>query len=186
MKKIIITLAIISSLISISKAQTNSTPSTVIGYLEQYLTHNDTNYNGWQSNHFDVWEAAVFQTVAGTPGASAVGNTLGVEFPIYHFSSNNYSVHLESITDFEQVFGDIGWQGVGIGLDYNFHQLQLSAGLDANIGLKGPLTMQAAPYIEFKYASTSLAGASPFVRYEVPIRKNTGSGMFMVGIQFPF
>ena len=147
---------------------------------------NDTNYNGWATYHADLWQAAVFQDVKGVAGASAVGNVLGLEVPVYRWSSNTYALHLESLTDFETVFGDIGWQGLGIGLDYNLHQVQVSFVMDLDIGLKGPTTATIAPGLEFKKASTSLAGVSPLARYDFPIRKNEGAGRVFVGVQFPF
>ena len=164
-----------------AEAQSNTTPANVIGYLQSYLLNNDTNYNGWDSNHFDLWEAAVFQNVNGTPGASAVGNVLGLEIPIH-----KYNLHVESLTDFETVFGNVGYQALGLGYDYNIHQIQLSAGLDVDVNLNGATTANAVPFIEFKKASTSLGGSSPFLRYEVPIRKSPGAGRFLVGLQVPF
>ena len=166
---------------------TNNSPApTILGTLEGYLTVNDTNCNIWQSNHFDIFQAAVFQNVNGVPGASAVGNVLGLEVPFYRWSSNTFGLHVESLTDFETVFGDVGWQAMGFGADYNIHQVQVSAGLDLNLGLNGPETLRAAPFIEFKKASTSLNGLSPLFRYEIPIDRKTKSGLFFVGLQLPF
>jgi hypothetical protein len=188
MKKLIVICGLIASCFC-ADAQSNSAPSSVpgqiLGTLQSYLINNDPTYNGWQSNHIDLWQAAVFQDVKGVAGASAVGNTLGLEVPVLRFDSNTFGLHLESITDFEQVFGDIGWQGAGVGLDYNLHQVQISFQLDADIGLKGPLTGTVVPGIEFKKASTSLNGVSPIFRYEIPIRKNPGAGRVFIGIQIP-
>jgi len=167
-----------------ARAQTN-TPQSVLDMFTSYLKDNDPNYNGWCSNHFDIWEAAAFQNVNGTPGASAVGNVLGLEIPVWRSVTKSVGLHLESQTDFETVFGDVGYQAVGIGYDYNLHQIQLSAGLDADIGLNGPLTVNAVPFIEFKKASTSLGGASPIFRYELPIRSHPGGGRLLIGVQVP-
>lgn len=190
------TIAVLTALLGLSLAleaqtNTNTAPvapapaSTIVGTLEQYLTVNDPTYNGWQSNHFTVFEAAVFQNVDGVPGASAVGNVLGLEVPVYRTATKLYDVHLESLTDFETVFGNVGWLAAGVAVDCNLHQIQLSAGLDVNLALQGPMTAQAAPFIEFKKASTQLNGASPIFRYEVPIRSRAGAGMFIIGVQVP-
>ena len=165
---------------------TNELPATIIGTLQSYLTQNDPSFNGWQSNHFDLWQAAVFQDENGVPGASAVGNVLGLEVPFWRTASKNTGFHIESMTDFETVFGDVGWQAVGIGYDYNIHQVQISGVLDVDLALQGPMKATAAPGIEFKKASTSLAGASPLIRWDIPIRKSTGAGRVFIGLQFPF
>ena len=63
-----------------AKAQTtNNTPLNIIGTLQSYIRDNDTNCNLWQTNHIDIWQAAVFQSVNGVPGASAIGNVLGLD-----------------------------------------------------------------------------------------------------------
>src|SRR5580698_839876 len=96
-----------------------------LSLLESFIANNDMNYNGWTNAHFTIWQAAAFANVNGVPGASSEGNDLGFEVPIH-----KYSLHLDSVTRFEQLFGDIGSQQVGLGYDYTLHQLQLSAGLD--------------------------------------------------------
>ena len=162
------------------------TPSSAITLLQSYLVDNDPTCNVWQSNHFDIWQAAVFQNVNGTPGASAVGNVLGLEVPVWRTTTRNTGLHIESMTDFEQLFGDVGWQGFGLGYDYNIHQVQISFNIDGDIALHGPMTFNIAPGLEFKKASTSLGGISPLFRWQIPIRKQTGWGQILVGAQLPF
>ena len=176
----------VNTVINTVTTTSTTTPGTILSTLQSYLVDNDPTYNGWQSNHVDLWQAAVFQDVKGVSGASAVGNVLGLEVPVLRFSSNQFGLHAESLTDFEQVFGDIGWQGVGLGLDYNIHQVQVSFGFDVDMALQGPLTATIVPGIEFKKASTSLNGVSPIFRYEIPIRSHPGAGRVFIGVQVPF
>ena len=176
-------LAIIAALAALTgslHAQTNTAPSSVLTELQSYLANNDTNYNGWASNHFTLWESAVFASVNGTPGESTLGNDLGIEIPIH-----KYSLHLDSITRFEQVFGDIGSQSAGLAYDYNIHQVQLSAGLDMRYVFTGSHA-EAVPYIELKKSSTSLYGTAPFLRYSYPIQKSPGAGEVDIGLSISF
>lgn len=171
-----------------SDTATNPIPTGttgVIGILQSYLLVNDPTYNGWQSNHVDLWQAAVFRNVSGVPGISAVGNVLGAELPVWRTTNLNSGFHVESLTDFETVFGDVGWQGIGLGYDYNIHQVQISGGLDIDIGLKDALTFRAAPFLEFKKASTLMGGLSPLFRLELEAEKHP-SVMGFVGMQVPF
>lgn len=151
-----------------------------IQLLESYLVDNDPAFNGWQSNHFTVWQAAVFASVNGTPGASAEGNDLGLEVPVYA-----HEISLDSVTRFEQVFGDIHSQQFGLQYDYNLNQIQASVGLDARYTFTGH-AVNAVPYVELKKASTSLRGIGTFLRYGLPIRKNPGGGEVDVGVEAPF
>jgi hypothetical protein len=162
----------------VATVETNP-PTSILGLLQSYLLQNDPTWNGWQSNHVCIWQAAVFSSVNGTPGASAIGNDLGAEFPIH-----KYNIHIESITRFEQLFGDVHSQAVGVGYDYNIHQIQLSAGVDVEDTFANN-AVRAVPFLEFKKASTSMAGLSPFFRYEFPVQKNPGAGRVLVGMQLP-
>ena len=164
---------------------TSSTPTSILTMLEGYLVNNDPTYNGWQSNHFDIWEGAVFANVNGTPGASSVGNDLGLEVPFWRSATKDYGFHVESITRFEQLFGDVHSQAVGIGYDYNIHQIQLSGGVDLETTFANN-AWRAVPFLEFKKASTTLYGLAPFLRYEFPVQKNPGAGRVIVGLQLPF
>jgi len=165
---------------------TTTTAVTPLNLFTSYLTVNDTNYNGWTNNHLVIGEAAVFQNVNGVQGASAVGNVMYAEIPVLHLNNGVNSIHIDSLTDFETVFGDVQWQGIGVGYDYNLHQIQLSAGADVNLQLNGPFVASFAPYIELKKAATQMGGTSPFLRYEVPINKTTKAGLLFVGVAFPF
>ncbi len=181
MKKIIGITAIILSCSLAGQAQSNtSTASSVLTELESYLVNNDTNYNGWANNNFTIWEAAVFSSVNGTAGESSLGNDLGLELPIH-----KYNLHLDSVTRFEQLFGDVHSQSAGVAYDYNVHQLQLSAGLDARYVFTGN-HLQAVPYLEFKKASTSLYGTAPFVRYSYPVQSKPGAGEVDIGLSVSF
>ena len=144
--------------------------------LESYLTQNDPTFNGWQSNHFTLFEAAAFASVNGVPGASAQGNVLGLEVPIH-----KWSIHIDSATAFEQLAGDVHSQAVGLGYDYNIHQIHLSAGLDAQYVFTGN-HLQAMPYIEFIKMPTTLYGMAPFFRYQYPISRSPGAGQFLIGL----
>jgi hypothetical protein len=117
--------------------------------------------------------------VNGTPGASAIGNDLGLEVPIH-----KYNIHLEAVTRFEQLFGDVHSEAVGVGYDYSIHQIQLSAGVDVEDTFKNN-AWRAVPFVEFKKASTSMYGLSPFFRYEFPVQKDPGAGRVLVGLQIP-
>ena len=159
-------------------AQTNALGP--LSTLQSFIVNNDTNYNGWTNSQFTIWQAAVFASVNGTAGESSLGNDLGLEIPIH-----KYGIHLDSITRFEQLFGDVGSQSVGVAKDINIHQMQLSAGLDARYRFTGS-HFQAVPYFEFKKASTSLYGTAPFVRYSYPIQSKPGAGEIDLGLCITF
>lgn len=178
MKKLIALAAIICSLAT-AEAQTNP-PSTVIGELESYLANNDTNYNGWTNTTLTLWEAAVFSSVNGTAGESPIGNDLGAEIAIH-----KYSLHIDSVTRFETLFGDVAAQSAGLAYDYDIHQIQLSIGLDARYLFTGH-HVEAVPYMEFKKASTSLYGTAPFIRYSFPIQNKPGAGEVDIGLAISF
>ena len=140
----------------------------------------NTTYNGWTNHTLTLWQAAVYSSVNGTPGESSIGNDLGLEIAIH-----KYNLHLDSVTRFEQLAGDVHHQQFGVAYDYNVHQIQLSAGIDARYVFTGS-QLQAVPYLEFKKASTSLYGTAPFIRYSLPIRKNPGAGEVDVGLAISF
>ena len=165
---------------STTTTTTITAASAPLSMLESYIVDNDTNYQGWNSNSFTLWEAAAFQQVNGVPGASAIGNDLGLEVPIHSFN-----LHVDSVTEFETLFGDIHFQKIGLAYDYNWGQIQMSAGLDADIQLAGPLTLHMEPYFEFKKAATS-TGLAPFIRYGYPIQRHAGAGIVYTGLQIPF
>jgi hypothetical protein len=155
-------------------------PNAAIGPLEElqsFMLNNDTSTQPWTSNLFSLWEAAAFQNVNGVAGVSPVGNDLGLEIPIH-----KYNIHLDSVTEFETVFGDVHSQAIGIAYDYNLYQIQLSAGLDAEMGLAKAFTIHAEPYFEFKKASTALPALAPFIRYGYPIRSRAGAGKIYIGV----
>ena len=183
MKNIIAVLLLTLAITVPAKAQTNATatptPSSIFTTLESYLVNNDPAYNGWTNNSFTVWQAAVFSSVNGTAGESAIGNDLGAEIPLRFIKFA--SLHLDSVTRFEQLFGDVASQSVGIAYDYSVHQIQVSAGLDARYRFTGN-HVQAVPYIEFKKASTSLYGTAPFIRYSFPIQGKPGAGEVDIGL----
>jgi hypothetical protein len=79
----------------------------------------------------------------------------------------------------------VGWQAVGAGYDYNIHQVQISGIFDLDVGLKAAFTVRPALGLEFKKASTSLAGISPIFRVEMEVQKHPGILGF-VGAQIPF
>ena len=89
----------VNTVINTVTTTSTTTPGTILSTLQSYLVDNDPTYNGWQSNHVDLWQAAVFQDVKGVSGASAVGNVLGLEVPVLRFSSNQFGIHAESLTD---------------------------------------------------------------------------------------
>lgn len=184
MKYIVTLLAMLALAVLPAKAQTNlppiPTPNGVLQELQSYLVNNDQSYNGWLSNKFTLWEAAAFSSVKGVPGESSIGNDLGLEVPVH-----KYNLHLDSVTRFEQVFGDIAFQQVGIAYDYNLHQIQLSAGLDGRY-MFAASRLQAVPFIEFKKASTSLLGTSPFIRYSLPVQSKPGAGEVDIGLSISF
>lgn len=151
-----------------------------ISLLESYIVDNDTNYNGWLSNHFSLWQAAVFSTVHGVPGASAVGNDMGLEVPVY-----KHALSVDSVTRFEQLFGDIHSQQIGVSYSYNMNQIQLSAGLDGRYNFIGH-HLEAVPYVELKKASTLLHGVGTILRYSFPIQKNAGGGEVEIGAVVSF
>ena len=155
------------------------TPANLLTLLQSYALDNDPTDNIWDTNKLVLFQAAVFSSVNGTPGASAVGNDLGLELPIHKFN-----VHVESVTRFEQLFGDVHSQAIGVAYDYNLHQIQLSAGVDVEDTFQDN-AVRAVPFLEFKKASTSLAGVSPLFRYEFPIQRNPGAGRVLVGVQMP-
>lgn len=148
-----------------------------LGELQSFLLNNDTSTEPWTTNAFSLWEAAAFQNQNGVAGISPVGNDLGLEIPIH-----KWGIHLDSVTEFETVFGDIHSQAVGVAYDYNLYQIQLSAGLDVDMGLAKSLTVNAEPYFEFKKASTALPALAPFIRYGYPIRSRSGAGKIYVGV----
>jgi hypothetical protein len=189
MKKIVM---IVVTLVTLSAAaQTNSILNTngistltntitPLGYLESYLVDNDTNYNGWTNNHFTVFQSAVFSNVKGVPGASTLGNDLGLEVP-YHA----WNVSFESVTRFEQLFGDVHEQSFGAAYDYNLHQVQLSGGVDLRYTFDGH-RVQGVPFVEVKKASTQLQGLSPFARYSYPISGHANAGELEIGLCIKF
>ncbi len=146
------------------------------GTLQSYFVDNDPNWNGWASNKFTVWQAAAFSSVNGVAGASSVGNGLGLEVPFH-----KWHLHLDSVTDFEQLFGDVHAQSFGVGYDYTRNQIHLSAGLDAQYTFAGH-TLRAMPYIELIKQPTTLYGVAPFLRYAYPVNKSPGAGKFYVGL----
>ncbi len=148
--------------------------------LQSYLTVNDPSFNGWSTNKFLLTQTAVFQNVNGTPGASSEGNVLGLEIPIH-----KWSVHMESRTRFEQLFGDVHSQAMGVGYDYVVHQIRLSAGLDGDYAFAGN-RLQAVPFIELIKMPTTLYGLAPVIRYSYPITKAPGAGRIEVGMGLSF
>lgn len=158
---------------------TNIAPSSILGMLQSYAIDNDQTYNGFESNKLSLWQGAVFSSVNGVPGASSIGNDMGLEIPIH-----KYHLHIESVTRFEQLFGDVHSQAIGIGYDYNLHQIQLSAGLDVEDSFANN-AVRAVPFIEFKKASTTLFGLGTLFRYEFPIESKPGAGRVIVGAFIP-
>lgn len=177
MKKLSLILgaAVLLAAVSIN-AQTNGP----LGTLESYLTQNDPAFNGWSTNKFTLWQAAAFASVNGMAGASSVGNGMGLEIPIH-----KYSLHLDSVTDFEQLFGDVHAQSFGLGYDYNIHQIHLSAGLDGQYTFSGN-SLHALPYVELIKQPTTLYGLAPLLRYAYPITRRPGAGKVYVGLSISF
>jgi len=160
-------------------AQTNLTTGP-LSTLESYLTQNDPTFHGWDINKFTLWQAAAFANVNGVAGASSVGNGVGLEIPLH-----KYSIHLDSVTDFEQLFGDVHAQSFGLGYDYNLNQIHLSAGFDAQYTFTGN-SVHAMPYVELIKQPTTLHGLAPFLRYAYPITRSPGAGRFYVGLGITF
>lgn len=144
--------------------------------LQSYLINNDTTFNGWSTNHFTAIEAVKFANVNGVPGASALGNVVGLEIPIH-----KWSVHFDTLVDFEQLFGDVHSLAVGVGYDYNIHQIHLSGGVDVQDVFTNN-HVQAVPYVELMKMPTTLYGLAPFLRWQYPISRHPGGGEFLVGI----
>lgn len=186
MGKLLVLLGVALAAVSV---QAQLSTNGILQTFENYITLNDTNWNGWNSNHFTLWQGATFANVQGVPGASTIGNDLGLELPIYHVKVGpdltGYSLHLDSATRFETLFGDVHSQQVGLALDYNLHQVQLSAGLDARYQFIGSQVV-AVPYLELKKASTLLNGLSPFLRYGYPARGKSGAGEITIGMCVEF
>ena len=177
MKKFLFAGLLFSAALS-TRAQTNQLgpgPS-FLSTLESYIVQNDPAFHGWDSNHFTLVEAAAFASVNGTPGASSVGNMVGLEIPIH-----KYSIHIDSMTRFEQLAGDVHSQAVGLGYDYAVNQIHLSAGLDAEL-VFAHNHLQAVPYIELIKMPTTLYGVAPFLRYQYPVSRSPGAGEFLVGL----
>lgn len=162
-------------------------PAGPLSTLQSYLVNNDMTYTGWDSNYFTLSEGAVFSSVGGTPGASSLGNDMGLEVPLHSFSTNAWlrNLSIDSQTRFETVFGDIHSQQLGVAFNYNYGQVQLSAGLAGRYGFTKGDGLHAVPFVELKKA-TSVAGTSPFVRYAFPITSKPGAGEIDLGICFTF
>ena len=156
-----------------------ATSQNILAILQSYLVDNDPTCYIWNSNHFTLWQGAVFSSVNGTPGASAVGNDLGAAIPIH-----KYNISIESVTRFEQLFGDVHSQAVGVQYNYDLHQIQLSGGVDVECTFANN-AWRAVPFLQFAKASTTLAGLCPIFRYEFPVQKDPGAGRVIVGICLP-
>lgn len=150
------------------------------GTIQSYFLNNDPAFNGWLTNKFLIWQAAKFANVNGVAGASSLGNSVGLEIPIH-----KYNIHVDSSTDFEQLFGDVHAQAFGLGLDYAVHQIHLSGGLDAQYVFLSH-HLQAMPYVELCKMPTTLYGLAPFLRYAYPISKAPGAGVFLIGVGLSF
>jgi hypothetical protein len=149
--------------------------SNPFSLLESYVADNDPAFNGWESNHFTLWQSAVFSDVKGVTWASSVGNDLGLEVPIH-----KYHIAIDSVTRFEQLFGDVHDQQVGVQYEYDLHQLRLAGGLDGRYTFTGK-RLQAVPYVELEKASTQLHGVGALLRYGYPITSKSGAGEIEVG-----
>lgn len=195
MKKVLLSLVAVAALAAPAFAQTNifstNTPLNAVtgplSTLESYILDNDTNYNGWASNSFVLWEAAVFANVNGTPGASSIGNDMGLEVPFHNFTSKAIlsSLSLDTSARFDALFGDLQAAQLGLAYNYNLYQVQMSAGLDGRYTMSGG-GLEAVPYFEFKKASTALPMLAPFIRYSYPILKKPGAGEVDIGLQISF
>lgn len=144
--------------------------------VESYLLDNDTNYHGFDSNAFMLFQSAVFSSVKGVPGASSIGNDLGLDVPFH-----KYNLALDSVTRFEQVFGDVGNQQVGVQYDYNDYQVQFYGGFDVRYQFAGHRVI-AVPYVGLAKASTGIPSLSPFIRWSYPITSKPGAGEVDIGL----
>ena len=164
------------------------TASGPFSTLEGYLVNNDLTYTGWDSNVFTLWQGAVFSSVSGVPGAASIGNDMGLEVPLHSFSSQSLISHLavDSVTRFETVFGDVHSQQLGVAYNYNYGQIQLSAGIGARYGFTSGDGLHAVPWVEFKKASTGVPGVCPGVRYSYPIESKAGAGEIDLMLTFSF
>jgi len=97
-------------------------PQSIENLFTQGVNTNDTL---WQSNSFSVWQAAAFASVQGVDGESSLGNDLGLEVPIH-----KWSLHIDSVTRFEQLAGDVDFQQFGLGYDYDYYNILLTGGVD--------------------------------------------------------
>jgi hypothetical protein len=144
MKKLITIAAIIASVLA-GEAQTNAPlpsvsatnvplstnifndllnlPQSLETLVTQGVNLNDTL---WNSNSFTFWEAACFANVHGVAGESSQGNDLGLEVPIHQ-----WNMHVDSVTRFEQLMGDIGNQQFGAAYDLIYYNILFSGGCDA-------------------------------------------------------
>ena len=79
---------------------------------------------------------------------------------------HKWNIHLDSVTRFEELFGDVAFQQFGIGYDYSLHQIHASGGVSVRDTFYDT-AIRPVFWLEFAKASTQLGGASPFFRFNV-------------------
>lgn len=197
MNKILYSILLAASVLllpSLAKAQTNAMPSpgpgalstnapvptSVLQMFESYVMDNDPSCTTWVSNKFVIGQAAVFSSVKGQTGESAIGNDLIAEYNV----TSKFAI--DSATRFEQVFGDISAQEFGVQYHvYTQYQLRISAGLDAEWEFANRHLL-ADPNFRLEKASTTLHGLGAFAEYGMPIQKDPGWGRLKIGVFIPF